>query len=784
MAANGTSYDNGIDVLPGRDDAGSLVTRSGRRPGGRIVPVNDPYAGYQQSAYQPGGGDDEGPQIDIAKVLWRRKWTIIILTILGLAGGYGVFRNTPPVYASSAIMNVRSNTSTAMGETGLGGGGTNFLAQQAAIIDSGIILSRAAARPGISELQSFEGSESVVGSLAEAVSVVVTEPTNFLVIRAEAAQPLDAQKIVDAVRTAYIDYTKDDFTSDAANLLQQLRSEKNRAETDRDELWALRSNLSRELGEIDVRDGRRTSIEAMELGKLSTDLLTAQREASDLRLTLAQAEAATDDPAQLAQLLPTLEEGGAAARRRAEVALLRDQLRDLEYTSGANNSRVLTLRQKINDLESEVDALEEQDLKSRFGILTSRLAIAESRAAELSKLYADRREDLLAVNARAADEEKVRRDIEFVEDWLRQISQRVSEIEVADRSGAAEPEDVQLPGPGVQVAPKAAQLLGMGLVLGMMGGFGLAFLQEWLDPRMRTIDDIERVLGLPVLGLVPKFGDSETPAERARQMIDQPRSEPSEAYRSLRTTLLALLQQRVFDREAEGELDAEQARSILITSPLSGDGKTTLAANLATAFARLDRRTLIIDADCRKPRLHRYLLPESFAGDHEHGGGPVGLTSVLSGKTTLQETIQSTKLVNLDVLPCGPLPQDPSEMLNSEAFADLLHTVSSEYDRVVIDSPPVLPVTDARVLGSMVDATVLVVRAGVTSRKAATVARDGLVRTNADLVGFVANDVKIKRNRFGYENYGYGYGHYGYGYGEPAQQALPAEGVNGHGRGE
>jgi len=191
---------------------------------------------------------------------------------------------------------------------------------------------------------------------------------------------------------------------------------------------------------------------------------------------------------------------------------------------------------------------------------------------------------------------------------------------------------------------------------------------------------------------------------------------------------------------------------VLITSPAPVDGKTTLVSNLGIAMAQAGQKTLILDADFRRPMQH-----EIFKLDHDHKG----LSSVLAGTTTLQDAIQPTKTKGLDVLPCGPDVPNPSEMLNSETFARTLEQLCERYDRIVIDSPPVMPVTDSQILAAVCDITLLVLRAERSTRRASQQARDALLSVGAHMLGAVVNDVPRKSARYGYYG-GYGYYYYYY----------------------
>jgi capsular exopolysaccharide synthesis family protein len=205
-----------------------------------------------------------------------------------------------------------------------------------------------------------------------------------------------------------------------------------------------------------------------------------------------------------------------------------------------------------------------------------------------------------------------------------------------------------------------------------------------------------------------------------------PTSEVAEAYRSVRTALYF------------GAAD-EQTRSIVITSPSQGDGKSTLTANLAITMAQAGQRTLLIDGDLRKPQQQRIFQVDDA----------MGLSMILAGKCQASEAIQRTGIRDLDVLPAGPTPPNPTEILNSDRFESLLHDLMAQYDHVLIDAPPVAPVSDARILAAMSEATLLVLRAEKSSRKASGQARDALLSVGANLLGVVVNDIPRRKVRYG-----------------------------------
>ncbi len=260
----------------------------------------------------------------------------------------------------------------------------------------------------------------------------------------------------------------------------------------------------------------------------------------------------------------------------------------------------------------------------------------------------------------------------------------------------------------------------LAVILGLMLGVGLAFLVDHLDDSIKAKDDFERAVpGVGVLGLIPLVPDWKSRAESRIVSLSDPNSPTAEAYRTLRTSIQFL----GIDR---------QVRLVQVTSASAQEGKSTTLANLAVAFASSGLRTIAVCCDLRRPRLHEFF----------HVNNEVGFTSVLLGTVALSKALQPVYgQERLFLLASGPLAPNPAELLSSSRTADLLRNLASQADIVLIDSPPVLPVTDALILSQRVDSTVLVSSVGTTTRKAAARTVEMLRQVNAPLVGAVLNGV-------------------------------------------
>jgi capsular exopolysaccharide synthesis family protein len=303
--------------------------------------------------------------------------------------------------------------------------------------------------------------------------------------------------------------------------------------------------------------------------------------------------------------------------------------------------------------------------------------------------------------------------------------------------------DQALPPVAPTLQPKSTMIV-TNAVFFLLGSIVIAFVLESLDTGLHNVAEIEGVMQLPSLAVVPRSrrlgpeSGQVSMAHRNLQVLSQPKSQFTESFRSLRTSLLL-------------STAGHPPRVILFTSATPSEGKTTVAGNLACVLAQGDSRVLLIDADLRRPNVH-----------HRFGLlGKTGLTSVLSGTAQLGDVIQHiAEVPNLFVLPSGPVPPFPTEMLSSDAMRDLIERLSQQFTHIVIDSPPVLSVTDGVILSRFADAVVLVIRHGKSSKHVIQRARDLLMRSGAPMAGIVLNAVDLNSPEYmGY----YGYSGYGYG---------------------
>ncbi|ARU53028.1 chromosome partitioning protein [Cellulosimicrobium cellulans] len=359
------------------------------------------------------------------------------------------------------------------------------------------------------------------------------------------------------------------------------------------------------------------------------------------------------------------------------------------------------------------------------------LGLADGAGSLAQRVRADSPLDTALINVTATDESP-QLAAEIANATARSLAAVVGELETPAGGGDS---PVQISTvraasvPASAASPNVRLNLALGLVVGLALGVAVAVVRELLDTRVRSTSDVEDVTTAPVLGVV---GYDEDAPEHPLIVQESPQAVRAEAFRRLRTNLQFL------------EL-GPAARTYLMTSALPGEGKTTTSINLAITLADAGQRVVLVDADLRRPSIARYLGVE----------GSVGLTTILIGKVSIEDAVQPWGNGNLDVIASGQIPPNPSELLGAAPMAQLLDRLRAEYDVIVIDSPPLLPVTDAAVLAKGVGGAIVVVGAGTVHRNQLETALSALGTVGVAPLGIVVNRVPVRGPGAGAYEYAY-----------------------------
>jgi len=416
----------------------------------------------------------------------------------------------------------------------------------------------------------------------------------------------------------------------------------------------------------------------------------------------------------------------------------------------------------VKEIDRQIAEREKQLNTTRAraaGVVTTNLATryrqAQATEDSLRKAYEQQRADTLAQNEAAVNYRIIQQEIDTYKTLLDGLLQRTKENDVVM---AGTPNNVRVVdyaiSPKKPVAPKRTLMVGVTFLLALGCGIGLAFVLEYLDDSVRTVEDVENFLHLPSVALIPQTefnaprrllssrnGGARKNNRSAEVLLTEldKRSPVTEAYRHLRTSILLSTAGR-------------PPKSLLITSSVPSEGKTTTAVNTAISLAQTGAKVLVIDGDMRRPRVH------SIFGI----GNNCGLSSLLAGDLPLSEwasAVQKTSVPDLHVLTAGPLPPNPAELLGSEQMVKVIAAATAEFNHVVVDSPPVAAFTDGVLIASMVEGVLLVVHSGKNSRKVVGRARKLLRDVGARMIGVVLNKVEAAPENSYYYYSGY-YSHY------------------------
>ncbi len=679
----------------------------------------------------------------------NRKKMILAATALGAAYGFYQGTTQPRLYTASGTIEIRAGASNAYRVGGGGGMDDTSLPTEVAILQSQSLLLTVARDRNLANDPDFLGPvqhyqnvddpvvrQRVVGALQGDISVNVIPKTDLVVINCTTSNAQLSASIVNQLVQDYIEHrfqSRADATKRVANFFStQLDDLRQQVETSQEQMLELQKKLG-VLG-FDPRDNQITST-----------LDDLNRAAGAAQLARIQAQTHYE---VLSSMDPNILDQAGSAYAPSNISSLRSQidaarinLAQLNLTYGPKNPKVIAVQQQITLLQKQIKAEEVRiisEAKQAY-LAAQRMEEETDNALNHEKDVAYQlRDTMLQYTLRQREYEANRTLYDGLEQRL-----RTAGVEAGLESTEIEPIDPAYPPLGPTLRPRS-NIMTVDAFVMLIFSVIFAFILDSLDTGLRSVSEIEAVSGLPSLALVPRARRSvsdETGLSttmRSLGTLSNPKSQFSEAFRALRTSLLLSVAGR-------------EPKIILLTSATPSEGKTTVSINLACVLAQRNVRVLLIDADLRRPTIH-----------HRFGlNGKVGLTSVLTGSVSLESAIQTIpEIPQLDVLVSGPVPPFPTEMLGSETMRQLIERCKGIYTHIVMDSPPLLSVTDSVMLSQQADAVVMIVRHGKSTKHAMQRARDLLIRAGAPVTGIVLNAVDMNSPEY-YAYYGY-YGYTGY----------------------
>jgi polysaccharide biosynthesis transport protein len=684
----------------------------------------------------------------LIQIIWRSRWIMLSCIVAALVLAFIYVIKATPIYTSTSRIYVQQSGPKIISENEVGvmTQSNNYLYTQAELLKSTPILAATLEDTDIAGAQTFDRIDNKLVFLKKTLDIAVGKKDDIISVSFKSAYPGEAAQIVNKIVESYVTYQATQKRSTSAEVLKILQTEKEKRSKELTEKLTAMMDF-KTANEALAFETPQGNLVIERLSRLSTVLTESQLATIEKKSAYDTVREMIKDPVTLNSYIQAQRNSGLYTPTTREDQL-KTKLNDLELQVKTMQLQVKSGHPLITGLQTEIELTKSQitDLENKF--VQAQLAVAEQeyknsqeREQQISQNYETQRQEVLALNQQFAKYTILQSNWEQTKKLSDILDDRIKELNVTEDVGALNISILETARVESKPSePQKARIMAIALVMGMMLGGGLALLRGWMDQKMHSAEEISTLLNLPVLGNIPSMSKRQSISERGQKVYKDSNSPVAEAYRTIRTA--------VFFGAPQGK-----TKTILITSPSGGDGKTTMTSNLGIAMAQSGQKTLIIDADFRKPMQHNI-----FQVNHDD----IGLSSILAGIVSTEKAIKRTEIENLELLTCGPQVPNPSEMLNSETFSKLLGYLSEIYDRIIIDSPPVMPVTDAQIIAAISDITLLVLRAEKSTKKVSQQARDGLLSVGAHLLGAVVNDVS-KGHRYGYySDYGHYYGHYGY----------------------
>jgi succinoglycan biosynthesis transport protein ExoP len=691
----------------------------------------------RSSQRESGAWQSEVLRSSFPQVIWRQRY-IVLICVTGamvLAGAYLAVATR--IYGATARVVVEQNVPEALSEARESTFDSEEVLQtQVEAIQSVPVLRRAYAAAATRVSRTFASArKDPVEWLrtGHGLKVELGKKSDVILISMESAYPQEAVVFADCVVDAYIAEQKQKGQATSDGMLASLKNEKADKEKQRDDLIAAMDKYRRENGILELQDSRGNTI-LDRASTLSSSLTANQISVIELKAELASTQAALRDPASTAAFVEAQQEKNHDSGDQ-ELNDLRNErmqysvaLDSSTIIQGAKHQHVQILLATLDAINAAIQAKEQSMGQAVLASVQARLDAAQQQEAELESALKKQTDTALSLSPETYA--NAQSDVTRLQKSLDLLDARITELSV-NQAVQTGPLNISVMERAIledhPVKPNVSLVLAAAMLVGGIMGMGLAIGRDTVDGRLRSPDEVRALLGVRIVASVPPIAGEFSAVARGQVVKLDARSAVAEAYRSIRTAL---------------HLGSNLVgKTLLFVSPSAGEGKSTTASNVALAFAQAGERTLLVDCDLREPVQH--LIFEVDAS--------IGLSDVVCGSARLGDAIRPTDMPGLFLLPCGPIPTHPSELLSSKRFARVMLALGKSFDRIIIDAPPLANVTDGCILAAAADVTLLVLRMGHTFREPAIFALDELDRAGANVLGVVANGVPMPRS---YRYYG------------------------------
>ena len=572
----------------------------------------------------------------------------------------------------------------------------------------------------------------LVSVFIDRIDVSPIRNSRLVDVSAEAKDPIMAARMANQLVKAYIGKNLETKLLAAKDAVQWLGE---RVSDERKKVEAAEKALLRYKEENQIITGFSSDAEnitAQKLAELNVQVVEAESKRVEAETRYHQALTLKNSPDMLDSIPEVLSNDLVKEIKKMEVTLY-NRMSELSKKYGRNHPQMVAIESELADLKKR-KALE---AKRVVNSLKNEYKLALAREESLKHSLSKQKTESLKFNKKAVQFGVLQRETESSKHMYELLIKRFKETSLTEEMKTGNIRIIdKAEVPRLPVKPKKKRNLLLAVIVGLSLGVGLAFFLEYLDNTIKLPEEIKEHLKIPYLGPVPAFtpdgNQSTVPVDLVT--IHSPKSTASESYRGIRTGILF------------SSADTTP-QVIMVTSAGPREGKTVSSANLSVCMANAGSRTLLVDGDMRRPRVHKV-----FDMDRN-----IGLSSILVGTESPEHAIVASGIQGLDILPVGPIPPNPSEIIGSKKMKLFLNDLRKEYARIIIDSPPISAVTDAVALAQMVDTTLLVIRAGITPRQIIQNSLEQLSAVNANVLGAILNAVSVGRDSYYYYQYYYYY---------------------------
>lgn len=557
--------------------------------------------------------------------------------------------------------------------------------------------------------------------------IVVTPIKNTKIVDVSfmAETPELAEIIANTIAKAYIEVLLELSMSSSQYTLEWMSK---KAEEEKEKLEKSERALQQYMkGQNFVAVEDKVAVVPQKLAEINSQLIKAETKRKEAESLYNKVRGVSDNLDE-AETISAVASDMTVQSLRQQILKAEQNTMELSQKYGAKHPAMARANEDLKVLKAK----REKEIRRVIETIKKEYEIARSNESGARGMLASTNAEALAVNDKLIEYKVLSRDVETNRQLYDALIKKIKEQSIIEQVRSANVLLVEKAEKSdTPVTPRTARNLFVALIMGLIGGIGMAFFVEYLDQTIKNPEEAETKLGISVLGMIPLIETTEYPIEKLVEK--QPLSPFTENYKAIRTALLL-------------SAADQPPKRILITSAQPGEGKTVTAINLATAIAQSEYKVLLIDADLRKPRIHKAL------GLHN----TKGLSTYLAGASDM-EIIQPGPVPNLSVIPSGPVPPNPSELLSSNRLNFMIRALSEEYDILIFDSAPLLSVTDALILSKVLDGTVIVAKAGKTVYDDVKRALKSLSDLNAHTLGVVINAFDTKKNEYYYRYYNYYY---------------------------